>query len=164
VYAARTHSELAPLTSDLVPSAQVQHNPQRYAGSLTPPAHRRAVAVMSGFQRKGRWSVPRLFSCLAFLGGGVVDLREARFVEGGARIRVFAILGGIQVITAEDAAVHVRGVGVLGGFDDAATGPGAPGSPTIVVTGLAFWGGVNVKRKPLENQAALGGAPQHPEL
>jgi hypothetical protein len=36
----------------------------------------------------------------------------------------------------------------MGGFDHGPTGPGAPGAPTIVVSGVAFWGGVSIKHRP----------------
>ena len=34
----------------------------------------------------------------------------------------------------------------------AATGAGQPGAPKIVINGLAFWGAVDVKRKPRKNK------------
>jgi hypothetical protein len=36
----------------------------------------------------------------------------------------------------------------MGGFDDRAAGPGRPGAPRVKITGLAFWGGVGVRRLP----------------
>jgi Domain of unknown function (DUF1707) len=137
VYAAKTYGELEPLLRDI---------PGTSAGPA-PPVSRGGVAVMSEFKRLGRWSVPRLFTGFAFWGGGKIDLREAVFTEPTVKIRAFAIMGGIDVIVAEDANVHVTGFGIMGGFDHGATGSGVPGSPTIVVTGFAFWGGVTVKRK-----------------
>lgn len=57
-----------------------------------------AVAVMSGFQRKGRWTVPRRFNCFAFWGGGEIDLREANFADREVEINCVAVMGGMQVI------------------------------------------------------------------
>jgi hypothetical protein len=142
VYAARTEAELVPLTRDL-PVAGVAPRP----GGQPAPS-RGAFAFMGGFNRKGRWSVPKRFSCLAVFAGGVVDLREARFVDGDSTIRVYAIFGGVEVITSPDIDAHVTGVGILGAFDDETSDAPAGRGPTVVVSGLALFGGVSVKHRP----------------
>ena len=109
----------------------------------------RAVAVMSGFQRKGRWTVPRRFDCFAFWGGGEIDLREADFAAGEVQINCVAIMGGVNVIVPPGVEVVVRGIGIMGGFDQREEGvPGEPGAPRVIVSGFAFWGGVGVERRP----------------
>ena len=40
----------------------------------------------------------------------------------------------------------------MGGFDHRASGAGAPGAPRVVVKGFTFWGGVDVKRRPPEEE------------
>ncbi|GAA2337289.1 DUF1707 SHOCT-like domain-containing protein [Dactylosporangium salmoneum] len=154
VYAARTYAELEPITRDL-PAARSA--PMALDG-LPPrpgevPAAGGAVAVMSGFTRRGPWIPPRVFSCLAFWGGGTVDLREARMLHGEVKIRAFAVMGGVNVIVPEDAEVHVTGMGLMGGFGHDAAGPGRHGAPRIVVTGFAFWGGVAVERRRRKRRA-----------
>jgi hypothetical protein len=148
VYAAKTYGDLEPITRDL-PSPSVSSAPtprgDRFGGT---PTSTMGIAILGGFERKGSWVVPETFNAVAFCGGGVVDLREARFSGPQVTIRVYAVMGGVQVLVPEDADVHVGGVGIMGGFDTKATGPGAPGAPRIVVTGVAFWGGVSVERKP----------------
>lgn len=109
--------------------------------------HSGAVAIMSGFSRKGPWIPPRVFTCLAFWGGGTIDLRDARFAREELTIRAFAIMGGVSVIVPEDAEVHVTGVGIMGGFDEGNIGAGRPGGARVTITGLAFWGGVGVERR-----------------
>jgi hypothetical protein len=158
VYSARTFGDLVPITGDLVTgdatAAQTYREPS--AEELAATRSSWAVAVMSGFQRKGRWTVPRVVKALAFWGGGSLDLREARFSANVVRIRAVAVMGGIEVIVPEGADVHVTGLGLMGGFDHSASGSGhRPGAPTIVVSGFAFWGGVSVSRKPLG---------EHPEI
>ncbi|MEV6926347.1 DUF1707 domain-containing protein [Dactylosporangium sp. NPDC051485] len=154
VYAARTYGELEPITRDL-PAARSAPMP---LDGLPPrpgevPAAGRAVAVMSGFTRRGPWIPPRIFSCLAFWGGGTIDLREARMLHGEVKIRAFAVMGGVNVIVPEDAEVHVTGMGLMGGFGHDAAGPGRHGAPRIVVTGFAFWGGVTVERRRRKRRA-----------
>ncbi|WP_344651819.1 DUF1707 SHOCT-like domain-containing protein [Cryptosporangium japonicum] len=150
VYSARTYGELIPLTRDIpMPRAEFTPEPATFTpGHPVLPPSTWAAAVMSGFKRTGPWTVPEKFECIAFWGGGEVDLREAVFTSATVTIRAVAIMGGIDITVPENATVHVNGVGIMGGFDDNATGPGAPGAPVIIVTGLSFWGGVDVKRKP----------------
>jgi hypothetical protein len=153
VYAARTYAELEPITRDL-PDSTVALAPSVAADARIGgvPTSRGAMAVMSAFKRKGPWVVPRRFTCFAFWGGGEVDLREARFASGVVKVRAFAVMGGVEVYVPEDAEVHVTGTGIMGGFDHEASGAGSPGAPTIIVTGMAFWGGVNVKRRPADGE------------
>jgi hypothetical protein len=107
-----------------------------------------AVAIMSGFQRKGRWTVPKRFTAVAFWGGGEIDLREANFADREVEINCIAIMGGAQIIVPPGVEVVVRGIGIMGGFDHSQEGvPGDPGAPRVIVTGFAFWGGVGVERK-----------------
>ncbi|WP_395104967.1 DUF1707 domain-containing protein [Actinomadura sp. SCN-SB] len=160
VYMAKTYAELEPITRDL-PSPGNRGDLAPYtppfadAPAADPPSWWTGLAIMSGFRHEGRWTVPRLFTTFAFWGGGRLDLREARFAEPEVRIRAFAIMGGVEVIVPEDIAVRVNGIGIMGGFDHHASGPGVPGAPRVVISGLAFWGGVNVKRKPRKHARRL---------
>jgi len=153
VYAAKTYADLEPLTRDL-PSAALASRQQTdldvHIGSK--PTSRGAIAIMSGFSRKGPWVPPRSFHCLAFWGGGTLDLRDARYADRNVKIRAFAIMGGITVLVPEDAEVLVTGTGIMGGFDHSATGVGVPSGPRITVTGFAFWGGVAVQRRPSDSE------------
>ncbi|WP_433462508.1 DUF1707 SHOCT-like domain-containing protein [Spirillospora sp. CA-128828] len=156
VYAAKTYADLEPITRDL-PAAGTAAPPVPATGAdwrpvEGAPSWRIGIGIMSGFQRSGVWNVPRRFSAFAFWGGGKIDLREARFDEGQVTIRALAIMGGFEIIVPDDITVHVKGLGIMGGFDQRASGPGVPGSPTVVVKGLAFWGGVGVKRRRSSRQ------------
>lgn len=159
-YAARTYGELEPLVADLpvagaVPVPAVRPAVAREPGALDGAVDRgglqastTAVAVMSGFERKGRWAVGSTFNAVAFWGGGLIDLREADFTAGHVRINAYAVMGGIEIIVPEHAHVDVSGIGVMGGFDGPRSAAPVGGGPTVVVAGLAFWGGVSVERKP----------------
>ncbi|MER6343254.1 DUF1707 SHOCT-like domain-containing protein [Streptomyces sp. NPDC001595] len=159
-YRARTYGELAPITRDL-PVAGVAVPPLSPAKDAAGGAgwaarivggegsSTGAVAVMSGFQRKGRWTVPRRFTAFAFWGGGELDLREADFAAAEVRINCVAIMGGMNVVVPPGVEVVVRGIGIMGGFDHREEGvPGDPGAPRVIISGFAFWGGVGVERKP----------------
>jgi hypothetical protein len=152
VYAAKTYAELEPITKDLprtagdrAPAPAPAGDPQRFCGE---PTSHGAFAIMGGFSRKGDWVVPEEFTAFAFMGGGELDLREARYAAQTVTIHVFAIMGGIEVTVPEDANVRVTGVGIMGAFDHQSSGTGDPNGPTIVVNGVAFMSGVEVKRRP----------------
>ncbi|MEV0244169.1 DUF1707 domain-containing protein [Streptomyces sp. NPDC050674] len=158
-YRARTYGELEPITRDLpaagvtAPAVSLTKDPAAgpdWSGRIVggEGSSSWAVAVMSGFQRKGRWTMPRRFTCFAFWGGGEIDLREANFADREVEVNAIAIMGGVDVIVPPGVEVVVRGIGVMGGFDHREEGvAGEPGAPRVVVTGFAFWGGVGVQRK-----------------
>ncbi|MER6572508.1 DUF1707 domain-containing protein [Streptomyces sp. NPDC001093] len=159
-YKARTYGELTPLTRDLPASGIPAPAPVSFtkepaqdgswAGRIVggEGSSAGAVAIMSGFQRRGRWTVPKQFNCFAFWGGGEIDLREADFADREVEINCVAIMGGVQVIVPPGIEVVVRGIGIMGGFDHPRDdGPQRPGAPRVVIGGLAFWGGVDVTRK-----------------
>jgi hypothetical protein len=163
-YRAKTYAQLEPLTRDLPaaggppavvapgepapaqrPESGIGGRAGRIGGEATT---RRGIAIMSGFQRKGHWTVPRRFTMFSFWGGGELDLREADFEAAEVEIRCISIMGGAHVILPPDLALEVRGIGIMGGFDHSHTGvPRAPGAPRVTLTGFAFWGGVGTSRK-----------------
>lgn len=156
-YKARTYGELEPITRDLpAVGAKVSMVKQgataeggvdwssRMGGEATSTG---GFAFWSGFTRKGGWTVGSRFTAFAMWGGGEIDLREARFADRDVEIRCFTIMGGLQVTVPPELDVLVKGFGIMGGFDDKATGEGTPGSPRVVVTGFALMGGVGVDRK-----------------
>jgi len=157
VFAAKTYAELAPITADIPSPGTTPRAPEtRRAESFGVKGHEYApgnvaLGIMGAFVRKGEWDVPPELSAVAIMGGGEIDLREARFTDGAVTIHAVAIMGGIQITVPENADVHVNGIGIMGGFDHTAAG-GGPGGPRIVVNGLAFWGGVAIQRKPADRE------------
>ena len=154
VYAAKTYAELEPITHDLpdsgatyapAPAPAAPHDPARFGAEATSHG---AVAIMGGFTRKGDWVVPKEFTAFMFMGGGEIDMRDARFAEREVAIHIVAIMGGCEVIVPEDAQVRVTGVGVMGAFDHSGSAGGSPDGPVITINGVALMGGVDVKRKP----------------
>jgi hypothetical protein len=155
VYAAKTYAELVPITRDLpdaggasyvpAPSRPAAGDVRQYGGE---PTSHTAAAILGGFSRKGDWVVPKTFNAFMLLGGGEIDLRDARFSEREVSIHVVAILGGCEITVPEDATVNVNGVGIMGAFEHSAQGSGtSSGGPVINISGVALMGGVDVKRK-----------------
>lgn len=151
VYAARTYADLVPLTRDL---PIVDTAP----GSLVAPKPRAgrvrgwAIAVLSGFNRVGHWIAPQVLHCVAVMGGGNVDLREAQLTNGTIKILAYAVMGGVNVIVPEDADVHMGGFAIMGGFDPGKGSAKAGGSPTVIVGGFAIMGGVSIQRKRVKKR------------
>ena len=168
VYAAKTYGELAEVTADLpvTDAAREPAVPSRDFGYGTAPTSSTGIGILGGYQRKGAWVVPRTFTSVTIMGGGEIDLREARFAERDVTIRVVAIMGGVNIIVPEDAEVHVNGLGIMGGFDANAAGPGTPGAPRITITGFAFWGGAGSERRPRKGKKRrhrnIHGLPEGP--
>ncbi|EID53694.1 DUF1707 SHOCT-like domain-containing protein [Saccharomonospora xinjiangensis] len=159
VYSAKTLGELEPVVADLptdgshlpiAPVVAASSVPDRRVGGT--PGSTTSIAVMSGTERKGAWVLPPQHNSFAFWGGVEIDLRHARFAEQYSTITAVAIMGGVDVIVPDDVAVEVTGVGIMGAFETrnkkGASPTAPPGAPVVKVTGLAFWGGVEVKRVP----------------
>ncbi|MEU6326603.1 DUF1707 domain-containing protein [Streptomyces sp. NPDC047049] len=158
-YQARTYRELEVLTADL-PAGAAAPAPlslRKESAAPAPWAERIVdgtqgssvgLALMSGFQRKGRWTIGRRFTAACLMGGGEIDLREADFAGPEVVITCWAVMGGVNILVPPGVGVEVRGVGIMGGFDAREEGvPGEPGAPRVIVKGLAMMGGVGVERK-----------------
>lgn len=141
VYAATTYDELERLTDDLPESAEIRRGKSRPAPSTM------LLAIMSGFERRGRWYVPGRMTTFTLFGGGVVDLRYADFTSSEVEIHAYSILGGQTILLPPEVNVEIDGHGVMGGFDHDVEGNGTPGAPKVKIKGFSLWGGVGIKRR-----------------
>jgi Domain of unknown function (DUF1707) len=142
-YAAKTYEELDQLRADL-PGAMV--SPRR-GGKLNPAPSMLLLALMSGFERRGRWNVPKKLTTVTFCGSGVLDLRYADFTSTDVEIHVYSVMGMQNILLPPEVNVQIEGHGVMGGFDTTVLGAGTPGAPTVKIRGFSLWGGVGIKRK-----------------
>ncbi len=160
VYAARTLSELEPVTwdlpghTDLVPLLPTAPRPRpdlttqpatsaRVGGIPTSSV---AVGIMSGATRNGPWVVPAQFTALALMGGVDIDLTQANFAQRDVTITAVAIMGGVDIVVPDGLTVVVNGVGFMGAFEDNARVSGPPEGVVVRINGLALMGGVDVHR------------------
>ncbi|MCB0948775.1 MAG: DUF1707 domain-containing protein [Mycobacterium sp.] len=141
-YAAQTYEELDRLSADL-PGAVTQGR----GGMCHPAPSTLLLAILTGFERRGRWNVPQRLTTFALWGGGVVDLRYADFTSPDVEIRSYSIMGGQTIVVPPEINVDLQGVGVMGTFDQSVAAGGAPGAPCVRIRGFALWGRVNVKRR-----------------
>jgi len=158
VYAAKTFGEMEPLLRDLPVGNQARSLAVPMPTTALPaPSNRiggrgtssNAIAIMSGTDRKGVWTVPPTFTSVAVMGGVEIDLTEARFEDAETTIQAFALMGGIEIYVPEDIVVQVNGSGFMGAFENHARNQAQPrpGVPMVRITGLAVMGGVDVKRR-----------------
>ncbi|MET7620476.1 DUF1707 domain-containing protein [Streptomyces sp. NPDC005408] len=153
-YKARTHGELEPLVCDLPVTGTTSAAPAVTTGSGNwaqrvggPPTSKFAFAFWGGFGRKGTWTVARRFTSFTMMGGGELDLRDARFEDRVTVIRCFAIMGGVNIVVPPDLNVEVSGIGFMGGFAEQGEGNPDPSAPRVIITGFALMGGVGVECK-----------------
>lgn len=101
------------------------------------------TAILGGFQR--RISTPdfRGGDVTALMGGCVLDLRESS-LAGDAELNVFAVMGGITIKCPPDWTVILKGIPVLGGFEEK-TAPAPDPGKRLTIRGYAIMGGVEVR-------------------
>jgi hypothetical protein len=150
-YRATTLAEMQQLRADL---------PALPAAASAPPALERArpgevrrqqfvLALMGGTERKGVWTPARSIDAVAFMGGVVLDFREARFPPGVTRVNALAFMGGIEILVPPGVRVESSGTGILGGFESFEQ-PGDesdPDAPVLQVSGVAIMGGVEISQR-----------------
>ena len=148
VYSAKTYADLVPITRDL-PAVKDAAAPPQIARSSRiggTPRFRMSLAILGGASRDGAWVVPPEYKAIATLGGIKLDMSDSTFAESETVIRAYAVLGGMEITVPADAEVDVGAVGIMGGVDHGAEGPGVPGGPRIRIVGVAVMGGIEVKR------------------
>jgi hypothetical protein len=148
-YAAKTYAELVPITHDLAPTRATS------SSVVSGGRHERAVAIMSGVERRGAWVVPEHFSVFCLMGGAELDLRAATFSAREVTLTINAFMGGANIVVNRSTNVVVHGTGIMGGYSaprsDAELRLTAD-SPTVHVRGVAIMGGVSVVRKAMPGE------------
>lgn len=140
-YSATSYDQLERLTYDLPEAMEFRR------GKVRPAPSTMLLAILSGFDRSGRWYVPNRMTTFTLFGGGVVDLRYADFTSADVEIHAYSIFGGQTIVLPPEVNVDIKGRGVMGGFDKAVEGAGTPGAPKVSIKGFSLLGGVGIKRR-----------------
>lgn len=140
-YAARTFDQLERLCDDLPEAVEYRR------GKTKPAPSTMLLAILSGFERRGRWNVPGRMTTFTLFGGGVVDLRYADFTSSEVEIHAYSILGGQTILLPPEVNVEIDGHGVMGGFDRTVDGKGTTNAPKVRIKGFSLLGGVGIKRR-----------------
>ena len=110
---------------------------------------KRVIAIMGGVERKGRWVVPEHVRVIAVMGGISLDFREALLAPGVTHVHVVALMGGVEIMVPPHVAVECEGLAIMGGFEEVHRAPAVPDPdrPTLMITGFAVMGGVEIKTR-----------------
>jgi len=110
-------------------------------------SHLNEVAVFGGGERRISAADFEGGQVVAVFGGFKVDLTKAGMKENQAMIEVNAVFGGGEIVVPENWNIIMRGLGIFGGYADNTRHPkhDDPALKTLIVRGLAMFGGVEVK-------------------
>jgi hypothetical protein len=150
--AAKTFDDLIPITRDLVvvgsrapvaaPQSASHFTIDATGQDLQPD---KMIAIFGGVTRTGRWRVRKKIQAFALFGGMDLDLRDAVFEAPVVEIAGFWCFGGLDMKVPEGIDVRDQTAGIFGGTEVRDIGDPAPGAPTLVIKGVALFGGVSVR-------------------
>jgi hypothetical protein len=103
------------------------------------------LAVMGGFGRKITSQAFQRAELTAFMGGGKIDLRDAKLAGGQAVIDVFTIMGGFEILVPDSWSVIVEATPFMGGIDDKTRQRVGESAPRLILRGFVMMGGIEIK-------------------
>jgi predicted membrane protein len=88
-------------------------------------------------------------SLTAVFGGVTLDLRDARLDPAGATITATAAFGGMDILVPHGWRIVTKTMPIFGGIGDKTETDGIPpaAAPTLVIDGLALFGGIEIKHQ-----------------
>ncbi len=168
VYKAKTYAELAPIVHDLPMTGgaaggagsaglpRTAHSAVRPDLPVPRSGSPNITAIFSGAQRSGRWLLEPETNVVAVFGGVDLDLREAVLSQREVTINVVAIMGGVSIQVPPGVRVKTSLSAIFGGSSVPAEDTIDPDAPVVKLTGIALFGGVDVKRKAPKDVTGRG--------
>ena len=104
-----------------------------------------ALAVLGGVDRRVTAEGFQGADITAFMGGGKLDLREAKMSGPEAVVDILAIMGGFEIVTPDTWHVIVDVVPLMGGYEDKTRHPAEPSAPRLRLRGFVMMGGLEVR-------------------
>jgi len=104
-----------------------------------------ALAVLGGVDRRVTADGFQGADITAFMGGGKLDLREAKMSGPEAVVDILAVMGGFEIVTPETWQVIVDVVPLMGGYEDKTRHPADPSAPRLRLRGFVMMGGLEVR-------------------
>ncbi len=136
-YAARKKAELGiRVEPDVVDAEEVEH----------------MINIFSGTHRRGVWDVPKELRLINVFGGSDLDFSSARFAAKTTRITMFCLFGGANFYVREGMRIVSKAVCIFGGVDNRGPSTADPDAPTLVIEGLALFGGASIRIKKTAKQ------------
>ncbi len=103
-----------------------------------------ALAVMGGVRRQITSKQFVGGDAAAVMGACEIDLRHAEMAGDQAEIEVFAMWGGVELAVPDHWRIEVRGMPVMGAFEDTTRPRTEDASRLLVIRGMALMGGVEI--------------------
>lgn len=154
VHRAASPAEVDEVLSDLAGAKALVPAPKAKAQVAIVPAgqapeKQRVVAILGGAQRQGTWTSARHLRVVTVMGGASLDFRDARLPPGLTEVKIFAFMGGVEVIVPPGLPVETTGSAVLGGFEHMERAPVEvdPDQPRLRVDGFVFMGGFSIETR-----------------
>lgn len=82
---------------------------------------------------------------LAIFGGSKIDLTQSTLAPGENKLEIVAIFGGTTLIVPNDWNIRVEAVNIFGGFTDKRRNLQVDHNKTLVISGVAIFGGGELK-------------------
>jgi hypothetical protein len=123
--------------------------PETTALAVTRPDTKTFVAVMSAVERRGHWTVAKRSRMVAVMGGAELDFREVALPPGVTEVKVYAVMGGVDVIVPPNLAVDCDGWGFMGAFEllERTSVVPDPSEPLLRITGCAVMGALSIETR-----------------
>ena len=103
-----------------------------------------ATAVLGGFNRRCSSQQFRGGDVTAVMGGGKLDLRDAKIQGSEAVLDVFTLMGGMEILVPQDWVIEQRFTPIMGGYEDKTRHNGQAGAQRLAIKGVTIMGGVTV--------------------
>jgi hypothetical protein len=107
-------------------------------------AYVRSFALMAGNELRSSARAFRGADLGAFMGGVVLDLRQAEMAGDEAEVDVFAMWGGIELKVPKEWGVESRVVPLMAGYEDKTRAASTAPAKRLVVRGFVIMGAVEV--------------------
>lgn len=149
----KSNVEIASLAEDLdlkVDSEYVESKKRDFDAQFAPNDGDESdamVNIFGGSDRSGRWTVAKELRCISVFGGSTIDFSEAIFTQKTTTIKVFCLFGGDDIYVPENVNVVSKAFCVFGGVNNKAPSIADRNAPTIVIEGVAIFGGISIKLK-----------------
>jgi hypothetical protein len=115
------------------------------SGAADSSARLSALAVLGGVDRRVTAEGFQGADITAFMGGGKLDLREAKIAGPEAVVDILAVMGGFEIVAPETWHVIVDVVPLMGGYEDKTRHPADPSAPRLRLRGFVMMGGLEVR-------------------
>ena len=110
------------------------------------------INVFGGSKRSGAWDVPHEIWMINIFGGAKIDFSNARFSARTTHIKMVCIFGGVKLYVRDNMRAVSKAVCIFGGVHNRGPSTIAPDAPTLVISGIALFGGahIRVRKTPRE--------------